>query len=246
MSSLFSKKDRFLPIDFSVLEVDLHAHLLPNIDDGVQDIRESIEIVTQFANAGFRKLIQTPHVASDFFKNDAKTILSKLNILRESVKQHNITITIEAAAEYYFDYNFKILVDEKSPLLTFGNSYVLIELSPAYMPEKFTEVLFTLQTNGYKPVLAHPERYGYLADNFGVYEKILDKGILLQLSINSLVDVYGRAVNKTAQELIKNNFYSFAGSDCHDMYDFIKMKEVISNKWYQKLIDSGTLLNSTL
>ena len=242
----FSNKNKTTKLDFSILGIDIHAHLLPGIDDGVQDIKESIETVEQFVNCGFTKLIQTPHFASDYFKNSNNKILSKLKVLQEAVKQHNIPVTIEAAAEYYFDYNFKEMVDQKEELLTFGNNYVLIEFSSSFLPEKFFDVFFTLQTNGYRPVLAHPERYGYFAADFNIYEKILDKGVLFQLSLNSLVDGYGKQVTKTSQEMIKHNMYSFAGSDCHGMYDFLLLKNVLSDKWFQKLVDSGRLLNKTL
>ena len=244
--SLFSKKGKNRMSDFKILEVDVHSHLLPGIDDGAKNIEETLKMINKLVDLGFQKLITTPHVASDFFKNDADIILSRLQIIQEAVKQQNIPVIIEAAAEYYFDFELKTSVDYNLPLLTFGSKYILIEFSTTFLPEQFLETFFILQTNGYKPVLAHPERYVYLAQDFEKYEELHDRGILLQLSINSLVDGYGKVVKKISQELIKHNLYSFVGSDSHSTKDLNLMQTVLSDKYFEKLIQSGTLLNATL
>lgn len=233
--------------DFKILEVDAHSHFLPEIDDGARNIDVTLSMINRLLDLGFRKLIPTPHVSA-WYPNNNETILEKLKIVKEVVEQQNIPIVIEPAAEYCFDFEFMTMVNNKIPLLTFGgkNRYVLFEFCTSFLPPQFLETCFILKTNGYKPVLAHPERYFFLADKFYKYEELRDFGILFHLSINSLADDYGRDVRQTAQQLIKHNLYSFAGSDSHNVSDIDLMKTALTNKHFEKLMQSGTLLNATL
>ena len=110
--------------------IDIHSHLLPGIDDGVQTLEESIEVISGFANMGYKKLITTPHIMGDFFKNTPTIINAKLAEVRNALKENEINIEIEAAAEYYLDEHFINLIDADAPLLTFADSYVLFEPPP--------------------------------------------------------------------------------------------------------------------
>ena len=109
-------------------KVDLHSHLLPGIDDGVQTLEESIDLISNFSKLGYEKLITTPHIMSDFYANTPEIINAKLKEVRQAVSQAGLSIQIEAAAEYYFDENFIDLVESKKGLLTFGDNYVLFEI----------------------------------------------------------------------------------------------------------------------
>ena len=96
-------------IDFSSIEIDLHSHLISGIDDGAEDLATSIEIIKILQKLGFKKLITTPHVMSDFYKNTTDIILKGVKNLRQELKSQNINIQIHAAAEYYIDYEFEPL-----------------------------------------------------------------------------------------------------------------------------------------
>ena len=131
-------------IDFSSIEIDLHSHLIPGIDDGAEDLASSIEIIKILQKLGFKKLITTPHVMSDFYKNTSDIILKGVKNLRQELKSQNINIQIHAAAEYYIDYEFEQKIG-KEDFLVFGDNYILVELSFIEAPKSLNDIIFKLQ-----------------------------------------------------------------------------------------------------
>src|ERR1700744_4997593 len=107
MFSLFKKKDRDLKkeitFDYSSIRVDMHSHVLPGIDDGAQTPAESIELVRRMMSLGIKKIIATPHIMADYYRNTAESINGALDILRAELKKENMDIEVQAAAEHYFD-----------------------------------------------------------------------------------------------------------------------------------------------
>lgn len=227
------------------IHTDIHSHLLPAIDDGSKTYEESIDLLKEFIALGYQKVITTPHIMSDFYRNTPEIIHSKLNRLRNKIKEHQLEIEVDAAAEYYMDDWFIHQVNKKAPLLTFGENYLLFETSFMNKPNQFFDVLFKLQTQGYKPVMAHPERYTYLQNDFELAKKIHKQGVILQLNLNSLEGYYGKPAQKLAEKLIDNKMISFAGSDCHGKRHIESLGRVQRKKYYQKL-QHLTLINNQL
>ncbi len=232
--------------DFSPIEVDIHSHLIPGIDDGSPSTEESVNMLRWFHRMGYRKVITTPHVMSDFWRNTNSDIKAGLNQLRRAIAQENIPIEIEAAAEYYIDFDFHQKITNREPLLTFGKCYLLVEMSTLFPPEKLNDMLFELQMEKYKPVLAHPERYPYYQGKISNYEQLAHRGVLFQINGGSLIGFYGYENQKTAQKLIEAGMVSFIGTDMHNIHATTYLEKLLSNKWFIKLIESGKLLNPTL
>ena len=102
-SRIFRNEPRLEPADLSILKSDMHSHLIPAIDDGSKDMEDSISMIRRLKEIGFSKIITTPHVMSDFYKNTPDTILGGLKHVQEELKKNNISIETHAAAEYYLD-----------------------------------------------------------------------------------------------------------------------------------------------
>jgi len=246
LSNIFGKSSRGdTPADLSILNADMHSHLIPAIDDGSKSLEDSIAMITAFAELGYKKIITTPHIMSDAYRNTPEIILNGLENVRAALREKGVAIEMEAAAEYYIDFEFEQMIDKKQ-LLTFGKNYVLVETSFINPPDNLNAIFFKLITNNYKPVFAHPERYSFWHGNFEKYEEIIEKGAILQLNINSLTGQYGPAVKKIAERMIDNNMISLVGSDCHHLGHVNLMKQVRFEKSLHKLLASGKLLNSTL
>lgn len=244
LKHLFKKKITPLK-DLSALKTDIHSHLIPGIDDGAKTMEESIELIQELYKLGFRKLIITPHIMSDYFRNTPEIITHGLEQLRGELKNQQIDIEIEAAAEYYFDFEFLSKV-EQGNLLTFGDNYLLFELSYFSPPELLYDVIFKLQTSGYKPILAHPERYSYWHNNFDAFTKLKDKGVLFQLNINSLTGIYSHRTQKVAEQLVKRGMIDFVGTDTHNNESIKALNKALSNKYLIELLESGDLMNMFL
>jgi tyrosine-protein phosphatase YwqE len=244
LTSLFGKKKEIACEDF--IFADMHSHLIPNIDDGSKSLDESVELIQSMKSLGYKKIITSPHIMGDFYKNTPEIILSGLTILKERLKFENIDIEIEAAAEYYLDEWFIEKLNKGEALMTFGNNYVLFETSYLNEPAQLHQAIFLMRTLGYTPVLAHPERYVYLYGDFSAFKTIYEMDVLFQLNLNSLAGYYSKAAKQFAEKLIDNNMVDFVGTDCHGVRHLDALKQVKRSTYYKKLAKLNILNNSLL
>ena len=246
MLKWFSKKKIELeldPLDFSVLKTDIHSHFIPGIDDGSPDMETTISLIKEMQGLGFKKVITTPHVMSDFYKNSSDIILKGLTDIRSELKVQNINMEIEAAAEYYIDYDFEQKIG-KEKFLTFGDNYILVELSFMEAPKNLFDIIFKLQLEEYKVVLAHPERYAFFT--MDDYEELVNRGVLLQINWLSIIGYYSPQIEQKTKDLIAADMVSFIGSDCHNMNHAELYKKCQTKKAWHDLNNSSKLLNNTL
>ncbi len=227
------------------ITTDIHSHLLPGLDDGVKTFEESWQIIQRFEDQGYQKLITTPHIMNDFYRNTPAGIQGKKNELIDFLKEKNSHIQIEAAAEYYLDETLLQAVEKKETLLTFGISrYLLFETNFQTEPYHLKDFIFKVTTQGYKPVLAHPERYEYLNKNFDKLEDLRTRGVLFQLNILSLIGFYSGPIQKMAETLINKGWVDFIGSDCHNDQYSILIDKAKRSKYFMKAMDLPLLNNS--
>ena len=227
----------------SQLFTDIHSHLLPGIDDGVNDFDEALTVIRKMREAGYRKLITTPHIMSDTYRNDAVIIQSKLNELNQFVSENKIDVMIEAAAEYYFDTWLINEVNQSKPLLTFGDHYLLFEMNYMTEPYQLKDFIFKITMQGYKPVLAHPERYQFMT--LEKAEDLHHRGVLLQLNILSFIDYYSKPVRQMANQLVDHGWINFLGSDCHHIRHATLLTEAFNNRYVKRAL-ALPLLNNHL
>jgi tyrosine-protein phosphatase YwqE len=240
----FLKKNTKEHFDYSYLNTDMHSHLIPGIDDGSPDMETSVKLIKGLSELGYKKLITTPHIMWDIYKNNKKDIVSLYKNLEKKVADENIEIEIGIAAEYFIDDHFKMLLKNKEPLLTIKDNLVLVEFSFANEPIDLKETLFDMQLQGYHPVIAHPERYSYNENSKEFFFSLKNAGYWFQLNILSLAGAYGKSAKMLAQYFIKNNFYELAGTDLHNHHhlDLLKTPEIIPDM--KRLLNAGTLKNS--
>lgn len=246
-SSIFGKgKEKNLPpADLSVLGVDVHSHFIPGIDDGAKDLEDSLNLLAEFEALGYKKVITTPHVMSDYYRNTPEIILSGLDKVREAKEKRGLKIEIDAAAEYNLDADFEPKI-EAGELLTFGDNYVLFELPFLAEPPMTNDIIWKLQTKGYKPVLAHVERYGFWHNQWEKIEALKDRGVYIQLNINSLTGHYGPDVKRIGEKLIDHDLVDLVGSDCHNLNHVGLMQRARCKPYLHKVIQSEKLINKKL
>ena len=245
MFSFWHKKNKE-HFDYSLLGADMHSHLIPGIDDGSPDIETSLVLIKGMVDAGYKKLITTPHILWDMYQNTREDILLKFEVLKEKIKEVGLEVELGVGAEYYLDDYVKELLKKKEPLLTITKNLVLVEFSLASEPIDLTDILFELQVQGYLPVIAHPERYIYNERNKYFFEVLKSSGLLFQLNILSLSGFYGKAVQEMANYFLRNEFYELAGTDLHNQHHLEALANpglIVSLK---KLVDSGKLINQDL
>jgi tyrosine-protein phosphatase YwqE len=242
--NLFSSSKPALA-DFSQVRADMHSHFIPGIDDGARTMEDSIAMIKRMHELGYKKLITTPHIQGEFYKNTPEIILGGLARLKEAIMTENIPVEVEAAAEYLLDDAFEEKMNQ-GILLTFSSKYILLEMSYYSPNPNLKNLVFNLQVEGYKVILAHPERYTYWAGDIAKYEDLKDRGVFFQLNTVSLAGHYPEPVKKLAEKLIDKGMIDFIGSDMHNMNYMKSLENSMKEKALAKLIASGKLLNATL
>ncbi len=247
LKSFFSAKEIINIHSLKKIGIDMHSHLITDIDDGVNTIEEAIEIILYMKSIGYRKIITSPHIMKGGYDNTPEIILSGLDDLRTALKTKNIDFPIEAASEYYLDETFARLIRNEEKILTFGENYLLFELSYMTRPSIMETVFFEMNVAGYKPIMAHPERYPYLHNKtLSHYEKIKEAGILLQVNMFSLVGYYGLPAKKIAEQLIDAEMIDFVGTDIHNTSQLEVLKACLKSEYLEKLLNFKGLKNNLL
>ncbi len=250
MFSFFKKKSAGTPdqlkeitCDYSSLMVDMHSHVLPGIDDGAQNPEESIVLIKKMMELGIKKIIATPHVMVDYYRNTPESIGNALQILKEELQKQEIDIKVEAAAEHYFDETFGDRVNN-GKLMTMGDKYVLFELSFMTRPPDLIDMIKRMTSLGYKPILAHPERYNYLTINDLAIIK--GWGCNLQLNTISLLGYYGKETKKIAEEIAEKQMVDFISSDMHNPRHANAFHDALRMPIVEQLMESKLLKNRLL
>lgn len=241
LKNIFQKRKK---IDLSELHTDVHSHLIPGIDDGAKTMEHSIEMLLKFQELGFKKVITTPHILSDFYPNTPQIILNGYQKVKEELKKQGIAIAFEAAAEYFYDDHLMSEIDLDT-VLKFNRNHVLFEFSFHTEPVQVDELLFKIQSKGLVPVLAHYERYAYCLGNMKMAEELREKGCLIQMNLTSLTGHYGPAIKKTAESLIKHKLVNLVGTDCHRIEHLHLLENNLEQQYFHKLLDLD-LLNRSL
>lgn len=201
--------------DYLPINMDIHSHVLPGIDDGAPDIATSIQLIQGLYDLGIDKSIATPHIIGDMYRNTRETITDALKKTQDACAKADINIELTAAAEYMLDDHFMDLLRKKEPLLTLHKNIILTEISYSTTPDNLEEITASIISEGYKPILAHPERYHYYQQNTGRYRELIEMGFVLQINMLSLTGYYGKQAEKAVKYILDNELALLAGTDLH-------------------------------
>jgi tyrosine-protein phosphatase YwqE len=185
-------------------------------------------------------------VYPDLYPNTTATIQAALASLQQGIAEAGLDVEVQAAAEYFIDDLFSERLDRKEPLLTIHKNWVLVEISFVSPPPDLHAIIFKLILNGYQPVLAHPERYGFYAPQPDVFHRFKDQGCFLQINLLSLLGYYGKTVQETARMLVKAELVDLVGTDLHHIRHLQAMNNPALMAEVDALLQSGRLLNPSL
>lgn len=223
--------------------IDLHTHILPNIDDGASSYEEALKMLSMMIKNGVKTVVATPHF--DFENNNINDFLLKrkesLVQLKFEVRNNHLDIKILSGAELMFTQNLGNY--DLSDFTIEGTDYLLIELSTIRNEPTLETTLETIMTNGYIPILAHVERYKYLTENSQRLVNLIEKGVLMQINSKSLKS---RKKKSLINALKKRNLVHVISSDAHNLSN--RKPDLIANEIetqyaeYQKAILSNQLI----
>lgn len=221
--------------------IDIHSHILPNIDDGSKTIKESTALIEEAQNVGFTDIISTSHYLEDYYEADNK----KRKELIEEIKSHiDSEIRIHLGNEIYITEDIINLIKENKASTLGSSNYVLFELPMNSNVLYLKEVIFRLIENDYIPIIAHPERYLYVQKDPNMLIELIEMGVLFQANYASIEGYYGKDAQKTVKLLLKNDMIHFLGTDVHRKNTIYKMMTKILSR-LEKLIGKEKLYELT-
>ncbi len=244
MFNFFSKKSTPEPLFVST---DIHCHVLPGIDDGSPNVAKSVELVKGMCQWGIRRIIASPHVTYGTFPNTPDTVAPAREALQAELKANNIDVELSNSAEYRIDDLFAEQLD-KGIVMPLPGNFLLIENSFIQEPWNLDNLVFELQVKGYRPILAHPERYAYYYGHKRRYKALHDAGLMFQINFLSLAGHYGRNEKHFAEYLIEQGFVDFVGTDLHRSSHIEAINAYLCSKDYKRhrtALD-GKVLNDRL
>jgi len=204
--------------------IDLHTHILPNVDDGSDSLDKSIEHLQVISDLGVEKVFLTPHYMLGKFANNKEDVTRQFEILKEEASKFMIRTELVLGAEVYCDET--LLEQMKAEKLTLGDSnYILFETSLNDISDNSKQFIYELQMSKYRPILAHPERYSYVHAHPNIVKEFMNRDVLIQVNASSLLGYHGRKVKEIAWRLLYKGYAHFVASDDHCRHsDYILKK----------------------
>lgn len=214
------------------VHTDIHAHLVPGIDDGARDVGHATDLAMELEQLGIRKMILTPHVTDEVFPNTPDTIDPPLEHLRNELQERGSKLQLHVSAEYRID---DLLYNQlrEGIVRPMPDDYILIECGWINEPMRFDSFVRELVRNyGYKPILAHPERYPYYQREPSNYLRLRRLGLRFQINLLSLAGYYGRETRGLAKEMLEKGMVEFVGTDMHNHRHLESIKNYLNSKEY--------------
>ena len=195
--------------------IDFHTHIIPQIDDGARSVEETFNIIKEAKEVGFEKIISTSHYIIDQYEKNEIERKALLDAIEKRANETIGNIELYLGSEIYINSNMEELLQEEEASTINGSRYVLFEVSMKRKPLNLQERIYALIENGYKPIIAHPERYEFVQENPDILKEYIEMGVLFQANYGSFIGIYGGKAKKTAKKLLKDDMIHFLGSDVH-------------------------------
>jgi tyrosine-protein phosphatase YwqE len=239
MFSIFKKK-KVQPLRPLFFHTDIHSHLCPGIDDGAATVEDAVGLLTEMSEIGLTKMIITPHITDEVFPNTRETIDAAFAQLKNAAETKGINMRLDVSAEHRIDDLLTTYLQEGRAYPLKGD-YILVE-NP-WIREPFGLDVFMSQLvskYGFKPILAHPERYPFYIEHPESYNRLHEAGVRFQVNLLSLSGYYGKAIKKNAEMLLRNRMVSFIGTDLHHMMHVRSIRHYLRSKDYDFLLTYAT------
>lgn len=198
--------------------IDIHTHILPMVDDGPATIEESIEMCRIAVKDGIKQIIATPHIYKGFYNTGENDILDKINMLNQILQEEGLDLKIFPGGEVHINnqiLNAKALKDSSIFTINGNKKYILLEFPIQWVPMEAEQVIFSLRTMGFTPILPHLERNLRIQANPNILRRFVKLGAILQVTAQSVIGNFGAMTKKCVLWMLKKNFVQVIASDAH-------------------------------
>ncbi|MED3892302.1 tyrosine protein phosphatase [Peribacillus frigoritolerans] len=198
--------------------IDIHCHILPGVDDGSADMKDSLNMAKKAVEAGITHIFATPHHLNEKYVNVKIDIIDRVVKLNESLQQNNIPLTIHFGQEVRIHRDiFTSLENEEILTLNDNGTYLLLELPSGRVPTYTQEVIYELLLKGITPIIVHPERNKELIENHKLIFELVQEGALTQLTSGSIIGNFGKSIQSFSKKIIEHNLAHFIATDAHNI-----------------------------
>lgn len=195
--------------------IDIHSHILPNIDDGSRSIDETFNMIKEAQSVGFKAIVSTSHYMENYYETDTPEREVWVNAIYENLKAKDIDIKLYLGNEIYLSENLVNLLKQNKASTINDTSYVLFEMPINIEPMNLYDVIYEMLQNKLVPILAHPERYTFVQQDPDLIFDLVQKGVLMQANYGSFIKQYGTKAQMIAIKLLQNNLIHVLGTDSH-------------------------------
>ena len=197
--------------------IDIHTHILPNLDDGAQSLQESVLMAKQAIAEGIHTIIATPHHKHPSYNNSKFEVERQVALLNDELRNQSIPLNIVAGQEIRIYGQLANDLPQELELLTLNESnYVLVEFPSSEVPKYADQLFYDIQVKGYTPIIAHPERNSEFVKNPDRLYRFIKNGALSQLTAGSLAGKFGKSIQKTSIKFLDHNLAHVIASDAHN------------------------------
>ena len=195
--------------------IDIHCHILPNVDDGSESLEESIEMAKIAESEGITKIVNTSHCHFDFKYKKGNELKLELEKFNQVLKEENINIEVLLGNELYYTSDLIERFNELDFFSMNNSKYILIEFSPINFPKNIEDVIYEIKIRGYIPIIAHAERYKQVQEDVNIVLDCIKEGALIQVNASSILGKNGEKAEDTSKKLLDNNMVHFVATDAH-------------------------------
>ena len=197
--------------------IDTHSHILPGLDDGIEDLEQALSAARIAVQDGIEGVICTPHWISGIFENTGSIVMAAVESFEQHLREHNIPLALYPGAELRVNLEIPTKIAQGALLTLNESAYALIELPAEIIPPRIEDLFYSLQVEGVTPVIAHPERNPGLAKDPGRLYGWIQSGVLAQLTAGSLLGKFGGTIRKLCLLLLEHGMVHLIATDCHGL-----------------------------
>ena len=195
--------------------IDIHCHIVPNIDDGAKSLEDALEMAKIAYSEGIRKIINTSHYHPDFKYKKGEELLKSIKEFNNILKLNNIDIEVCIGNELYYSEDIIEIIEQKEFYTLNNSKYLLIEFPPMRFPKNIVDIIYEIKIRGYVPILAHVERYKEVQENVNLIYECINEGALIQVNASSIIGKNGKEAKQVSEILLDNNMIHFIATDAH-------------------------------
>ena len=214
--------------------IDIHCHIVPNIDDGAQSLDDALEMAKIACSEGIRKIVNTSHYHTSFEYIKGKELFERIKEFNQILKLNNLDIEVLLGNELYYSEDIIDIIEQKEFYTLNNSKYLLIEFPPIRFPKNLLDIIYEIKIRGYVPILAHVERYKEVHENVNIIYDCINEGALIQVNSSSIIGKNGKEIEKVCEILLDNNMVHSIATDAHsstirrpiinETYDYIVKK----------------------